>query len=177
LPHIFSSHHEPGVANRPSWYQSPSGTTFRSSSFFLSEKDFIMMPEQLEHTLPGRPCLAQYPAYDNSAATTSPDPIVPIVPTVPTALAAPGPTNDQDTNSQATLVPIVPLVPIGEWRSTRFRVCWREPGSPAGGTPLSTAPGVARQGFEECDEDTRAQKGDQERTPEMKCACDAQEAG
>ena len=44
-------------------------------------------------------------------------------------------------------------------------------------TLLSTTPGVARDGFEEGDEDTRAQEGDQERTPEMKCACDAQEAG
>ncbi len=69
-----------------------------------------MRPEQLEHTLPGHPCLAQYPAYDNSAATTSPVPIVPIVPTTP---AAPDPANDQDTNSQATLVPIVPTVPYG----------------------------------------------------------------
>src|SRR6266851_8151224 len=66
-----------------------------------------MRPEQLEHTLPGHPCLAQYPAYDNSAATTSP---VPIVPTTP---ATPDPANDQDTNSQATLVPIVPTVPYG----------------------------------------------------------------
>jgi hypothetical protein len=37
-------------ANRPFWYQSPSGTAFRSSSFFFSEKDFTMGPEQLEHT-------------------------------------------------------------------------------------------------------------------------------
>ncbi len=99
-----------GEANRPSWYQSPSGTTFCSSSFFLSEKDFTMRPEQLGYALAGHPCLAQYPAYDNSAATTSPVPIVPIVPTTP---AAPDPANDQDTNSQATLVPIVPTVPYG----------------------------------------------------------------
>ncbi len=45
------------------------------------------------------------------------------------------------------------------------------------GTLLSTAPRVARKRFEDGDEDTRAQEGDQERTPEMKCACDAQEAG
>jgi hypothetical protein len=89
-----------------------------------------MRSEQLEYTLAGHPCLAQYPTYDNSAATTFPDPIVPTVPTTP---VAPDPANDQDTNSQATLVPIVPIVPCGEWRSTRLHVSEREPGSP---TPL-----------------------------------------
>ncbi len=44
-------------------------------------------------------------------------------------------------------------------------------------TVLSTAPGVTRESFEDGDEDTRAQEGDQECAPEVKCACDAQEAG
>ncbi len=79
-----------------------------------------MRPEQLEYTLAGHPCLAQYPAYNKAAARTFPDPIVPIVPTVSTTPAAPDPANDQDTNSQATLVP---TVPCGEWRSTRLRMC------------------------------------------------------
>ncbi len=67
-----------------------------------------MRPEQLECTLAGHPCLAQYPALDTSTVAASP---VPIVPTVPTTPAAPDPANDQDTNSQVTLVPIVPTVP------------------------------------------------------------------
>ncbi len=115
-----------GEANRPSWYQSPLGTTFRSSSFFLSEKDFTMRPEQLEYTLAGHPCLAQYPMLDISTAAASPVSIVPSVPIVPTTPAAPGPANDQAINSQVTIVPIVPTVPCGEWRSTRFRMCRRE---------------------------------------------------
>ncbi len=78
-----------------------------------------MRPEQLEYTLAGHPCLAQYPVLDTSTAAASP---VPIVPTTP---GAPDPANDQGTNSQATLVPFVPCVPGGEWRSTRLRMCRR----------------------------------------------------
>ncbi len=66
-----------------------------------------MRPEQLEHTLAGHPCLAQYHALDTSTAAASPVPIVPIVSTTPAAL---DPANDQAINSQATLVPIVPCV-------------------------------------------------------------------
>jgi hypothetical protein len=69
-----------------------------------------MRPEQLEHTLLGHPCLAQYPVLDTSTAAASPVPIVSIVPMVPTTPATPDPANDQDTNSQATLVPTVPCV-------------------------------------------------------------------
>ncbi len=74
------------------------------------DREQTEIPVPTAPTLPAAPDpeLAQYSAYDNSAATTSP---VSTIPSVPTTPAAPGPENDQDADPQATPDPTVPTVP------------------------------------------------------------------
>jgi AAA domain len=69
----------------------------------------VVSPARGLYTLPGHPCLAQYPVLDTSTAAASP---VSSVPIVPTTRVTPDPANDQETNSQATPVPTVSTVPI-----------------------------------------------------------------
>jgi hypothetical protein len=71
----------------------------------------VVSPARGLYTLPGHPCLAQYPVLDTSTAAAPPDPIVPNVSIVPTTPAAPDPANDQDTDSQTVPVPGVSTVP------------------------------------------------------------------
>ncbi len=77
----------------------------------------VVSPARGLYTLPGHPCLAQYPVLDPSTAPASPVPTVPTVsnissiPSIPTTLAAPDLANDQDTDPQAAPVPSVPNIP------------------------------------------------------------------
>jgi hypothetical protein len=71
----------------------------------------VVSPARGLYTLPGHPCLAQYPVLDTSTAAAPPDPTVPNVSIVPTTPAAPGPANDQDTDPQTAPVPGVSIVP------------------------------------------------------------------
>jgi len=71
----------------------------------------VVSPARGLYTLPGHPCLAQYPVLDPSTAPASPDPAVPSVSNVPTTSITPDPTNDQDTNPQTAPVSNVPGVP------------------------------------------------------------------
>jgi hypothetical protein len=68
----------------------------------------VVSPARGLYTLPGHPCLAQYPVLDPSNAPASP---VPTVSSVSTTPADPDPANNQDTSSQATSVPTVSIVP------------------------------------------------------------------
>ncbi len=71
----------------------------------------VVSPARGLYTLPGHPCLAQYPVLDPSTAPAPPVPTVPSVSSVPTTQTTPDPANDQDTNPQTAPVPTVPTVP------------------------------------------------------------------
>ncbi len=74
----------------------------------------VVSPARGLYTLPGHPCLAQYPVLDPSTAPTSPDPAVTSVsnvPNVPTTPADPDLANNQDINPQTAPVTSVPNVP------------------------------------------------------------------
>jgi len=72
--------------------------------------DQVVSPARGLYTLPGHPCLAQYPVLDPSTAPASPDPNVTTISSVPTTRTTPDPTNDQDTNPQTAPVSNVPSV-------------------------------------------------------------------
>jgi hypothetical protein len=69
----------------------------------------VVSPARGLYTLPGHPCLAQYPVFDPSTVPVSP---VPTVPNIPTTQTTPDPANEQDINPQTAPVSIVPSVPI-----------------------------------------------------------------
>ena len=77
----------------------------------------VVSPARGLYTLPGHPCLAQYPVLDPSTTPASPVPTVPSVSTtsttssIPTTQTTPDPANDQDTNPQTAPVPAVSTVP------------------------------------------------------------------
>jgi len=73
----------------------------------------VVSPARGLYTLPGHPCLAQYPPLDPSTAASS-NPNVTNVTNVTTTQAAPDPANDEETNPQTTPVPNVPNVPINQ---------------------------------------------------------------
>jgi len=73
----------------------------------------VVSPARGLYTLPGHPCLAQYPVLDPSTAPTSPDPAVtsvPSVPSIPTTRTTPDPTNDRNAEIQTANVPNIPSV-------------------------------------------------------------------
>ncbi len=70
----------------------------------------VVSPARGLYTLPGHPCLAQYPVVPSTIAA-SPDPAVPNVSIVPNTPVAPDPANDQDTDPQTASVPGVSIVP------------------------------------------------------------------
>jgi AAA domain len=72
----------------------------------------VVSPVRGLYTLPGHPCLAQYPVLDPSTAPASPVPTVSSVPNIPATPTTPDLANDQDTNPQTAPVSIVPSVPI-----------------------------------------------------------------
>ncbi len=71
----------------------------------------VVSPARGLYTLPGHPCLAQYPVLDTSTAAASPVPNVSSVSSIPTTQATPDTANNQDTNPQTAPVSIVPSVP------------------------------------------------------------------
>ncbi len=77
----------------------------------------VVSPARGLYTLPGHPCLAQYPVLDPSTAAASPDPTVTSVtnitsiPGVPTTPADLDLANDQDTDTQTAPVTSVSNVP------------------------------------------------------------------